>query len=358
LRERFGIRHVLMTPSCTAALELAAILCNLDGGDEVIMPSFTFVSTANAVVRAGATPVFVDICPETLNIDPNRVEEAIGPKTRAIFPVHYAGVGCEMDDLMAIASRFELPIVEDAAQGVNAWFKDRALGSIGNLGAFSFHETKNYICGEGGALCINDESLLDRAHVLRDKGTDRQRFLVGEVDKYRWVDVGSSYVPSELACAFLYGQLEKMDDITQRRERIFLYYMDRLRGLAEDGLVRLPVTPAHCRANYHLFYIVLSDETTRDDLAAFLAERSIQAITHYEPLHSSPMGLSCGKSSGSLTVTRSVAARLLRLPLFYEITESQQDRVVEAISEFFERAHVSASASPGSGSDVAKGPVA
>ncbi|HEV3005716.1 MAG TPA: dTDP-4-amino-4,6-dideoxygalactose transaminase [Pirellulales bacterium] len=335
LEERFAIHRVLMTPSCTAALEMAAMLCNLGPGDEVIMPSFTFVSTANAVVRLGARPVFVDIRPDTLNLDDAAVEDAITPRTKAIFPVHYAGIGCEMDRIMTIARRYGLLVVEDAAQGVNAFYQGKALGSLGDLGCYSFHETKNYICGEGGALCINAPELLERAEILRDKGTNRKQFFRGQVDKYTWVDVGGSYVPSELCCAFLYGQLELLDQISQRRRAIFESYRRQLLPLQAEGLVRLPFTPDDCDGNRHLFFLLLGNGETRNALLTFLNERGIQAVFHYVPLHSSPMGARFGYEEGDLPVTERISRCLLRLPMYHEIREQEQASVVAAVNEFF-----------------------
>jgi dTDP-4-amino-4,6-dideoxygalactose transaminase len=340
LEDQFGIPKVLLTPSCTAALELAAKLCNLKPGDEVIVPSYTFVSTANAIVLAGAKPIFVDIRADTLNLDERLIEQAIGDRTKAIFPVHYAGVSCEMDEIMRIADAHGLIVVEDAAQAVYGSYGDKPLGSIGHLATFSFHETKNYICGEGGALCVNDTSLLKRAEILRDKGTDRQQFLRGEVKKYEWVQIGSSYVPSELVSALLFGQLEEMEHIADRRRGVYRYYEEQLSGLEERGLLRRPIVPKHCYTNYHLFYILLPSRDIRDSLESYLAEQGIQAITHFEPLHSSPMGKKLGNSLGDLPVTESVAGRILRLPLFYEITRTQQSQVVECIEQFFD-AHAS-----------------
>ena len=333
LEERSGIPKVLLTPSCTAALELAALLCKFEPGDEVIMPSFTFVSTANAVVRAGAKPVFVDIRPDTLNLDETLIEEAIGPRTRAIFPVHYAGVGCEMDEITHVAKTHDLMVVEDAAQGVNASYRGRALGSIGQLGAYSFHETKNYICGEGGALCVNDSALLDRAHILRDKGTNRQDFLRGKVRKYEWVDIGSSYIPSELVSAFLFGQLEEMDRISEKRRRIYQYYDVHLEDLEDRGLIRRPFIPEHCTTNYHLFYVLFQTEALRGFVEESLTRAGIQAITHFEPLHQSPIGRQFGSPNHPLPVTESLAPRLLRLPLFFNISEEQQAGVVAEIKK-------------------------
>jgi dTDP-4-amino-4,6-dideoxygalactose transaminase len=274
LEERFGIQRVLMTPSCTAALEMAAILCGLEPGDEVIMPSFTFVSTANAIARLGAKPVFVDIRPDTLNIDERLIEAAITERTRTIMPVHYAGVSCQMDCITAIAKKHGLRVIEDAAQGVNAFCGEQALGSIGELGCYSFHETKNYICGEGGALCINSPELVERAEIIRDKGTNRKQFFRGQVDKYTWVDIGSSYVASEISCAFLFAQLEKANAISARRREIFETYQHGLDSLESQGLLRLPSIPADCRSNYHMFHVILPDEATRTALIDDLRERN------------------------------------------------------------------------------------
>jgi dTDP-4-amino-4,6-dideoxygalactose transaminase len=336
LEERFGIHRVLMVPSCTAALEMAAMLCGVGPGDEVILPSFTFVSTANAVVRLGARPVFVDVRPDTLNLDDSLVEDAITPRTRAIFPVHYAGVGCEMDRLLTIARKYNLRVVEDAAQAVNSWYEGRALGSLGDLGTYSFHETKNVICGEGGALCLNDPALVERAEIIRDKGTNRRQFFRGEVDKYTWVDVGSSYVPSEVCCAFLYAQLELLDAITARRRKIWGFYEEHLRPLEARGLLRLPHVPANCQTNSHLFYILLPDVAARQAALEHLRRHGISAVFHYVPLHTSPMGRQWGYGPGDLPVTEDLSGRLLRLPLYHEITESEQAQVVQCLSGFLE----------------------
>jgi len=338
LEERFGINKVLLVPSCTAALEMAAMLLDLKPGDEVILPSFTFVSTVNCFVRLGAKPVFVDIRPDTLNIDDALMEEAITERTRAIFPVHYAGVGCEMDRIMTIADKYGLRVVEDAAQGVNSFYDGRALGSIGQLGCYSFHETKNYICGEGGALCINDPTLLERAEIIRDKGTNRKQFFRGQVDKYTWVDVGSSYVPSELCSAFLYAQLEMLDAISARRRAIYKFYLEHFLSLATEALLQLPQIPEECRSNYHMFYILLPDRASRDGLMKRLKENGILAVFHYVPLHSSPMGQTFGYHEGDFPVTEDVSGRLLRLPLYYDITEEEQSRVVEQVRAFLEGA--------------------
>jgi dTDP-4-amino-4,6-dideoxygalactose transaminase len=334
LEERFGIHKVLLTPSCTAALEMAAILCEIEPGDEVILPSYTFVSTANAFVRMGARPVFVDIRPDTLNIDENLIEQAITPRTRAICPVHYAGVACEMDRISEIARRHKLTVVEDAAQGVNASYKSRALGSIGRMGCFSFHETKNYICGEGGALSLNDPELVERAEIIRDKGTNRRQFLRGQVDKYTWVDVGSSYVPSELCSAFLYAQLEMLDAISQRRRQVYQTYLEALTPLADAGLLRLPCIPEDCLSNYHLFYVILPMAAQRDELLAHLRSRNILAVFHYVPLHTSPRGKTFGYKEGQLPVTEDLSARLVRLPFFHDFTDAEQARVIAEVIAF------------------------
>ncbi|HNP59798.1 MAG TPA: dTDP-4-amino-4,6-dideoxygalactose transaminase [Nitrospirales bacterium] len=334
--KQFGVHKVLMTPSCTAALEMAAMLCNLGPGDEVILPSYTFVSTANAIVRLGAKPVFVDIRPDTLNLDENRVEEAITPKTKAILPVHYAGIACEMDHIMAIAKKHALLVIEDAAQGVGAYYKNRALGTIGHLGTYSFHETKNYICGEGGALCINDPGMIRRAEIIRDKGTNRSEFFRGEVDKYTWVDIGSSYVPSEIVCAFLYAQLEMLDSIAERRRGIFKRYRMLLRPLEIQGLLSLPTIPGDCKSNFHMFYILLPDIETRDALMGYLRQQNILAVFHFVPLHSSPMGQKFGYIEGDFPITEQLSGRLLRLPFYYEMTEKEQEYIIKCITEGLE----------------------
>lgn len=331
LEDRFGIARVLMTPSCTSALELAATLCGVGPGDEVILPSFTFVSTANAVARLGARPVFVEIRPDTLNLDESRVEAAVTGRTRAIVPVHYAGVAAAMDELMAVAGAHGLRVIEDAAQGVNARAGGRALGSIGHLGAYSFHETKNFTCGEGGALCVNDPELIGRAEVLRDKGTDRARFLRGEVDKYTWVDVGSSYIPSEIACAFLLAQLEAMGAITEARRRLDRLYRDRLAVVEESGLARLPRVPEGCASNYHNFYLILPDAAARDGLMDGLRRRGIAAAFHFVPLHESPMGRRLGYRAGDFPITEDLSRRLLRLPFYAGMGEETVDEVAGAV---------------------------
>lgn len=332
LRDRFGAKECLMTPSCTAALEMAAILCDLKPGDEVIMPSFTFVSTANAFVRVGATPVFIDIRPDTLNMDASLIEDAITDRTKVIVPVHYAGVGCEMDRIMTIAEKYNLLVVEDAAQAVNAKYNDKYLGSYGHFGCYSFHETKNYICGEGGALAINDSRFIDRAHIIRDKGTNRQEFLQGHTDKYTWVDVGSSYVASELCSAFLWAQLELIDDIAVRRRSIHDCYNAGLRPLEERGLLQLPFIPDECQSNDHMFFILLQDVDARNALINHLRNRGIHAVFHFVPLHDSPQGEKLGCTQ-TLPVTSEYSDRILRLPFFYTITSEQQELIIAEITE-------------------------
>jgi dTDP-4-amino-4,6-dideoxygalactose transaminase len=336
MQERFGARRVLLTTSCTAALEMGALLCDLEPGDEVILPSYTFVSTANAVVLRGAKPVFVDIRPDTLNIDERQIEGAVTECTRAIFPVHYAGVACEMDKIMAIAERHDLLVVEDAAQGVFAKYKDQWLGTIGDMGCYSFHETKNFSCGEGGALVVSIEGFERRAEILREKGTNRSQFLRGHVDKYTWVDIGSSYVPSDMLAAFLVGQLENMEKITDKRGLLRDLYFYILAPLAERGLLRLPIAPQHCSINHHMFYVITSDIDERTALIAHLRSAGILAVFHYVPLHSSPYGQSLGRRAGALPVTEEMSARLLRLPLYYDMSEADVAAVGEAILDFYQ----------------------
>ncbi|HMG36447.1 MAG TPA: dTDP-4-amino-4,6-dideoxygalactose transaminase [Blastocatellia bacterium] len=332
LEERFGIHRVLMTPSCTSSLEMAIMLCDLEPGDEVIMPSFTFVSSANAVVRAGGRPVFVDIRSDTLNLDETLVSRAVTSKTKAIMPVHYAGVGCEMDSIMSIAEDRRLIVIEDAAQGVNAFYRGRVLGSIGHIGGYSFHDTKNYTCGEGGAICINSPELVERAEIIREKGTNRSKFFRGEVDKYSWVDVGSSFIPSEISCAFLCAQLEAMEAITERRRQIFDRYLEAFSRLEEAGIVQMPSIPEGCQSNYHIFYLLVRDRQTRDELMAALKRWGIQAVFHYVPLHTSQMGQKLGYEAGDLPLTENLSERLLRLPLFNDISESEQARVIDGVT--------------------------
>ena len=336
LEGRFGIAKALLTPSCTAALEMSTILCELGPGDEVILPSYNFVSTANAIVRQGGRPVFVDVRPDTLNLDEDVVEAAVTSRSKAIFPMHYAGVGCNMDRIMETADQHGLWVVEDAAQGVHSYYRDRALGSIGHLGTYSFHETKNYICGEGGALCINRPELIERAEIIRDKGTNRQQFFRGEVDKYTWVDVGSSYLLSEICSAFLFAQLENLERITERRRQIFEAYWERLKPLEAEGLLRMPRVPAECTTNFHMFYILLPDDGVRDQLMAHLRRQGILAVFHYVPLHLSPMGRRFGYKENDLPVTEDLSARLLRLPFYYGLSQDEIETVLEEISGFLE----------------------
>ncbi|MEG9481814.1 dTDP-4-amino-4,6-dideoxygalactose transaminase [Mannheimia sp. HC-2023] len=329
---------VLLTPSCTAALEMAAILLDIQPGDEVIMPSYTFVSTANAFVLRGAKIVFVDIRPDTMNIDENQIEQAITPKTKAIVPVHYAGVACEMEKIMAIAEKHGLYVVEDAAQAVNAFYQGRALGSIGHIGCYSFHETKNYSAGgEGGAIVLNDPTLIARAEILREKGTDRSRFFRGEVDKYRWQDIGSSFLMSEIQAAYLYAQLEVADKINQKRLTFWQNYLQAFLPLAQTGRVVLPSSAEQYQHNGHLFYLKLKDLAERSAFIAFMKAQKILTVFHYVPLHSSPAGGKFGRFSGEECFTTKESERLVRLPLFYNLTEQEQSRVIEAVISFFEQ---------------------
>jgi len=335
METKFEASKVLLTHSCTAALEMAALLTGVGPGDEVIMPSFTFVSTANAFVLRGATIRFVDIRPDTLNLDEEQIEQALTTRTKVIVPVHYAGVACQMDRIMAIANRHGLLVVEDAAQGVNATFDGRYLGTLGHLGCYSFHETKNFISGEGGALVINDARFMERAEIIREKGTNRSKFLRGEVDKYTWVDLGSSYLPSELIAAFLYAQLEQADEITARRHLIHARYAAALAPLEEAGILRLPFTPKGCAHNAHMFYIIVESEDVRTRLLAYLKQKEIHAVFHYVPLHSAPMGLQYGYGENELPVTSDVASRLIRLPCYFELGQETQARIVACILDFY-----------------------
>jgi len=336
MEQKFGAGKVLLTHSGTAALDMSAMLCDIHPGDEVIMPSFTFVSTVNAFVLRGARIRFVDIRPDTLNIDENLIEPAVNENTRAIVPVHYAGVGCEMDAIMEIARKHNLLVVEDAAQGVNATYKGRYLGTIGHLGAYSFHETKNFISGEGGALVINDENFIERAEIIREKGTNRSKFFRGEVDKYTWVDIGSSFLPSEIVAAFLYAQLEEADTITRKRNEIFNYYCEQFAPLCERGLVRMSVCPTECNHNAHMFYLLVDTAPAdRGWLIAHLKENDINAVFHYVPLHTSPMGQKLGYKEGDFPVTEDLSERLVRLPCYYELTREDQDRVIDGVYGFF-----------------------
>ncbi len=326
-----------LTSSGTAALEMTALLAGIKPGDEVIMPAFTFVTTANAFALRGATIVFVDIRPDTLNIDETLIEAAITPRTKVIVPVHYGGVGCEMDAIMAIASRHELLVVEDAAQGLMASYKNKALGSIGDLGCYSFHETKNYTMGEGGALLINRAELLEPATIIRDKGTNRHDFLAGRVDKYSWVELGSSYLPSELGAAHLLAQLEAAEIVNAQRLRLWQGYYQQLTPLAAAGCIELPVVPKHCTHNGHLFYLKTADQRERDALIDWLKRDQINTVFHYTPLHQTPGGQKYGRFHGNDLYTTSESLRLLRLPLFYSLTEAQLATVVARIEAFYQR---------------------
>ncbi|MBU5379062.1 MAG: dTDP-4-amino-4,6-dideoxygalactose transaminase [Pantoea sp.] len=336
MEQRFGSRKVLLTPSCTASLEMAALLIDLQPGDEVIMPSYTFVSTANAFVLRGATIVFVDIRPDTLNIDESKIEAAITEKTRAIVPVHYAGVACEMDAIMALAAKHQLWVIEDAAQGVMSRYKGRALGTIGHIGCFSFHETKNYTAGgEGGATLINDAALVERAEIIREKGTNRSQFFRGQVDKYTWRDIGSSYLMADLQAAYLWAQLEAADRINQQRLRLWQRYYDALQPLAAQGRIQLPSLPDVCEHNAHMFYIKLRDSDDRQALISWMKEAEILTVFHYIPLHSSPAGQRFGRFHGEERFTTAESERLLRLPLFYNLTDNNQNTVISSLLSFF-----------------------
>ncbi|MFQ8702897.1 MAG: dTDP-4-amino-4,6-dideoxygalactose transaminase [Eisenbergiella sp.] len=332
---RTGTAKCLMTTSCTHATELAAILADIQPGDEIIMPSFTFVSTANAFVLRGGVPVFVDIRPDTMNIDETLIEAAITEKTRAIVPVHYAGVACEMDTIMDIARRHDLVVIEDAAQGVLASYKGQALGSIGDYGCYSFHETKNYSMGEGGALLIKDPANVERAEIIREKGTDRSKYYRGQVDKYRWQDFGSSYLPSELNVAYLYAQLEMADDINEARLARWNQYFELLKPLADAGKIELQTIPEGCVHNAHMFWLKTADEKECAALREFLKEYDILAVSHYVPLHSAPAGVKYGRFCGEDRYTTKESERLLRLPMYYGLKEEEAAFVAEKVKEFY-----------------------
>ncbi|MBK4768551.1 MAG: dTDP-4-amino-4,6-dideoxygalactose transaminase [Pantoea sp. Morm] len=336
MEQHFGSKKVLLTPSCTASLEMAALLIDIQPGDEVIMPSYTFVSTANAFVLRGATIVFVDVRPDTLNIDETQIEAAITPKTRAIVPVHYAGVACEMDTIMALAAKHQLYVIEDAAQGVMSQYKGRALGTIGHIGCFSFHETKNYTAGgEGGATLINEAKLIERAEIIREKGTNRSQFFRGQVDKYTWRDIGSSYLMADLQAAYLWAQLEAAERINQQRLRLWQNYYDALQPLAAGGRIALPAVPASCRHNAHMFYLKLRDSEDRQALINWMKEAEILTVFHYIPLHSSPAGTRFGRFHGTDAFTTRESERLLRLPLFYNLSDNNQRTVISSLLSFF-----------------------
>ena len=334
LEKLLGVPRVLLTTSCTHALEMAGLLLGLEPGDEVIVPSFTFVSTANAFAIRGARMVFIDVRRDTLNLDESQLEAKIGPRTKAVVPVHYAGVGCEMDRILEVASRRGLKVIEDNAHGLLGKHRGRWLGTIGTLGTLSFHETKNIICGEGGALLVNDPRLTERAEILCDKGTDRAKFFRGEVDKYTWVDLGSSYRSSDLLAAFLYGQLEQRDQILSKRKRIWDRYDEQLREWADRRGVRRPVIPPGCEQSYHMYYLLLPSGSERDGLLAHLKARGILGVFHYVPLHLSAMGRKFGGRPGDCPVTEDLSARLIRLPFFNDLSPEDQDRVIGAVRDW------------------------
>ncbi len=338
LEQRSGCGHALLTHSCTAALEMSALLLDIRPGDEIIMPSYTFVSSANAFVLRGGIPVFVDIREDTLNIDELLIESAITPRTRAIVPIHYAGVACEMDTIIETAAKHRLMVVEDAALGFMSSYKGRMLGTIGHLGAYSFHETKNIISGEGGALLVNEPTLIERAGIIREKGTDRGRFFRGEVDKYTWQEAGSSFLPGELTAAFLLAQLEEADRITRFRIDAWNRYHERLEPAEAKGLLRRPVVPPECAHNGHIYYVLLPAEVDRKEVIAALKRARIDAVFHYVPLHGSPAGIRHGRTQGRLKNTETLALRLIRLPLWVGITEAQQDRVCDVLNGILENA--------------------
>jgi len=330
---RVGCAWAFLTPSGTAALEMASVLSGLEPGDEVIMPSFTFVTSASSVALRGGVPVFVDIRPDTLNLDEKQIEAAITPRTRAIMPVHYAGVACEMEPILELARDHGLMVIEDAAQGITASYRGEELGSFGELACISFHETKNVTCGEGGAVLVNDRELVERAEVIQEKGTNRSKFLRGETDKYTWVELGSSYLMSEVNAAFLWAQLEMADETTRARLSIWDRYHEAFAGLEHDGLLRRPVVPADARHNAHMYYLLLPDRVRRDAVIDHLAEQGIQAVFHYVPLHSSPAGRRYGRASGPLPITDDASARLVRLPLWVGMRDAEIEQVVAAVTE-------------------------
>ena len=336
IEQKTGCNKALLTTSCTHATELAALLADIRPGDEVIMPSYTFVSTADAFVLRGATPVFVDIRPDTMNIDENKIEDAVTYRTRAIVPVHYAGVGCEMDVIMDIAKRHGLLVIEDAAQGIMSTYKDKALGSIGDFGCYSFHETKNFSMGEGGAILIKDEKYVEPAEIFREKGTDRSKYYRGQVDKYRWQDYGSSYLPSDMNAAYLWAQLELAEEITAARMARWEQYRNRLTHLEESGRIDLPFIPEHCTHNAHMFYIKVKDIAERTALIDHLKSREILAVFHYVPLHTAPAGLKYGRFNGVDEYTTKESDRLVRLPMYYKLTEENVDYICDAVEEFLD----------------------
>lgn len=337
IEEKFGTKKALLTTSGSTALDMAALLCGLQPGDEVILPSFTFSSTANSFVLAGAKLVFVDIRPDTMNIDENKIEEAITDKTRVICPVHYAGVACEMDKIMEIAKKYNLMVVEDAAQGVMSTYKGRALGTIGDFGCYSFHETKNYSAGEGGAILINNADYIEKAEILREKGTNRAQFFRGQVAKYNWVDFGDSYLQSDLNAAYLWAQLEMADEINDNRLETWNSYYEAFKPLEEKGIIELPTIPSDCVHNAHMFYIKTKDLDTRQEFIKFMKDNEILCVFHYVPLHSAPAGLKFGRFNGIDEHTTSDSDRLVRLPMYYNIAKEDLEKVIEKTIEFFTR---------------------
>lgn len=335
MKRELHTKYALLTTSCTHALEMAAYLSDIEPGDEVIMPSYTFVSTADAFVLRGARIVFVDIRPDTMNIDEKQIEAAITERTKAVVPVHYAGVACEMDTILSLAKAYHLKVVEDAAQGVHAYYKGKALGTLGDFGCFSFHETKNYSMGEGGALLFQRDEYLERAEILREKGTDRSKFFRGQVDKYTWVDYGSSYLPSDLNAAYLYAQLEACRDIDARRMAVWNLYHRRFEPLQEAGLLERPVVPEYAEHNAHMYYIKVEDLKTRSRLIGFLREKGVSSVFHYIPLHSAGAGKKFGRFHGDDVYTTRESERLMRLPMYYSLTLEEADYVVDCIREFF-----------------------
>ena len=334
MKERFQTKNVLLTTSCTHALEMAAFLADIQPGDEVIMPSYTFVSTADAFVLRGATCVFVDIRPDTMNIDETKIEEAITEKTKAIVPVHYAGVSCAMDEIMAIAKKYNLKVVEDAAQGVNAFYKGKALGTIGDFGCYSFHETKNYSMGEGGAILFQDDRYLEPAEILREKGTNRSQYFRGQFDKYTWVGYGSSYLPSDMNAAYLWAQLEEADKINDKRLSIWNFYHEELKELEDKGVLERPYIPEYATHNAHMYYIKVKDLRVRTKLLAYLKERGILSVFHYVPLHSATAGKKFGRFHGEDVYTTKESERLCRLPMYYSLSLEEAAEVVKALKEF------------------------
>ena len=334
LERELGVAKALLTTSCTHALEMSAFLLDIRPGDEVVIPDFTFVSTVNAFVLRGAVPVFIDVRPDTLNLDESRLDAAITPRTRAIVPVHYAGVGCEMDSIMDIAGRHKVAVIEDSAHALFGKYKDKYLGTFGAMAAQSFHETKNFSCGEGGALLINDPGLVERAEIIREKGTNRARFFRGQVDKYTWVDIGSSYLPSDILAAFLYAQLEQREKVQSHRRRVWEMYQAGLQDWAAAHDVRLPTIPADCEQAYHMFYLLLPGLELRQKLIAYLRERGIYSVFHYLPLHLSDMGQKFGGRPGDCPVTERISDQLVRLPFHNALTGNDQEVVIEALREF------------------------